>query len=491
MADPVVMATRLRASFAPDPTPPTPPGVWLNDHHSLLNRTRVGQVTQPGSLEALRTALAEAADRNSPVAICGNRYSMGGQQFRSDGTLIDMRCLNRVISFDPASGLIDVEAGITWTELQAALDHTRPGHGHGAFGWGIAQKQTGADALTIGGAVASNVHGRGLTKAPFIEDIESLTLLDASGQLLTCSRSENTELFRHVVGGYGMFGIVHSVRIRLVPRERMRRVVEIIDADSLMTRFDERIAAGFRFGDFQFHIDHECDDFLRRGVFSCYLPVPEDTPAPDHPPVLGRDDWLDLLHLAHADKSRGFQLYSDHYLRTDGGIYWSDTLQFTTYINGYHQTVDRRLGSSCPGSEMITEIYVPRSGLPAFLAAAADDLRRCKASVIYGTVRLIERDDETNLAWAREPWACVIFNICVEHSGAGLRDARHTFRTLIDRGIAFGGSYYLTYHKFARRDQVEACHPRLAEVLRTKRSLDPGLRFQSDWWLHHDRLLIT
>lgn len=60
-----------------------------------------------------------------------------------------------------------------------------------------------------------------------------------------------------------------------------------------------------------------------------------------HTPSLSRDDWLNLLHLAHADKSRGFQLYRDHYQRTDGGVYWSDALQFTTYINGYHQTIDR------------------------------------------------------------------------------------------------------------------------------------------------------
>ena len=129
---------------------------------------------------------------------------------------------------------------------------------------------------------------------------------------------------------------------------------------------------------------------------------------------------------------------------------------------------------------------VPDRGAPY---AEADDLRRCGASVIYGTVRLIERDNETALAWAREPWACVIFNICVEHSESGLRKARRAFRALIDRAITFGGSYYLTYHKFARRDQVEACHPRLAGVLQAKRRLDPKLRFQSDWWHHHDQML--
>ena len=54
--------------------------------------------------------------------------------------------------------------------------------------WGIKQKQTGADRLTLGGAVSANIHGRGLAYAPFVEDIEALD--DAGGRLgrSTCSR---------------------------------------------------------------------------------------------------------------------------------------------------------------------------------------------------------------------------------------------------------------------------------------------------------------
>ena len=76
-------------------------------------------------------------------------------------------------------------------------------------------------------------------------------------------------------------------------------------------------------------------------------------------------------------------------------------------------------------------------------------LRDRKANVIYGTVRLIEKDDETFLAWAREPYACVIFNLHVEHTPPAIDAAAGAFRDLIDLGIAHGGSYYLTYHRWA------------------------------------------
>ena len=93
--------------------------------------------------------------------------------------------------------------------------------------------------------------------------------------------------------------------------------------------------------------------------------------------------------------------------------------------------------------------------------------------MIYGTVRLIERDDETFLAWARDRYACVIFNLHVEHTPAAIDERRRRFRGLIDLGLARGGSYYLTYHRWARRDQVERGYPQMPEFLALKRQYDP------------------
>lgn len=481
------MKANLLSARSRESNPKEEAETWLNDHHSRINRTRVRRVVRPDSLDGLLASIGDAGREGVPIIPYGGRHAMGAQQFATDAFALDMRGLNRVLELDPATGIIDVEAGITWPEILAFLDRSRPNHGWNAgdHGWAIAQKQTGADDLTIGGALAANVHGRGLAKGPIIEDVESLTLIDPEGRLIESSRRDDADRFRLVIGGYGLFGVIYSVRLRLVPRLKLERVVRVIEADSLMAGFRDRIANGFLFGDFQFHIDGQSDDFLRRGIFSCYRPVEVARGESTDAPSLKREDWLHLLRLAHVEKSRGFELYRDHYLRTDGSLHWSDSQQFTIYVDGYHQEIDRCLGSRVPGSEMITELYVPRSGLLRFLDRARDDLRRHGASVIYGTVRLIERDRESFLRWAREPWACVVLNLCVEHSERGLIRARDTFRQLIDRALEFGGSFYLTYHKFARRDQVEAAYSSFAKFLRRKQEWDPNGRFQSDWFRHY------
>ena len=81
----------------------------------------------------------------------------------------------------PGRGLLRVEAGITWPELiRGALKLQHPNGG--SVVWGIRQKQTGADRLTVGGALASNIHGRGLRLPPFISDVECFELVDARGE---------------------------------------------------------------------------------------------------------------------------------------------------------------------------------------------------------------------------------------------------------------------------------------------------------------------
>ena len=100
----------------------------------------------------------------------------------------------------------------------------------------------------------------------------------------------------------------------------------------------------------------------------------------------------------------------------------------------------------------------------------------------------LERDDESVLAWAREPWVCTVMNLHVDHTPDAIAKAADDFRRLIDRAIEFGGSYFLTYHRWANRNQVEACHPRMVEFLRVKRRHDPAEVFQSDWYRHYKRM---
>jgi FAD/FMN-containing dehydrogenase len=454
-------------------------GTLVNDIHSQLNSTRVARIVPIDSTKTLQDVVRQSAADRSRICIAGGRHAMGSQQFAAGATLLDMRPCSRVLGLDAATGIVDVEAGIMWPALIDELVRRQAGS---ARQWGIAQKQTGADRLTIGGALAANVHGRGLKMKPIIGDVESFVLIDATGRARTCSRRENADLFKLAIGGYGLFGPIATVRLRLIPRQKIRRVVEVRNIDDLPAAFEDRIADGFLFGDFQFSIDEASDDFLRRGVFSCYQPVDPSTPMPEAQSELADSDWQRLLLAAHADKAEAFRQYARYYLSTNGQLYWSDTHQLGAYTDDYHKGIDVRLGAKEAATEVITEIYVPRTRLPDFMADVARTFRQNGVPIIYGTIRLIEKDDESVLAWAREPYACIIFNLHVVHNPQAVAQAAGGFRSLIDMAIARGGRYYLTYHRYATRAQIEACYPQLPDFLRLKKKHDPDERFESEWY---------
>ena len=479
MAGSVALAVVSKTSRKPAPEPEE---ILVNDIHSQLNPTRVLGISQPRSLEDVQNLVRMARKDGKVISVAGGRHAMGGQQFGADTLLLDIRKLNRVLQLDRKNGILEVEAGIEWPELIAGYLNLQNGDGPA---WGINQKQTGADRFTIAGTISANAHGRGLKLKPFVSDVESFVLVDATGAARTCSRKENPELFRLVHGGYGLFGIVTSVQLRLAQRRKVQRVVEIRTVDDLIVAFEKRIADGFLYGDFQFSIEPASEDFLHKGVFSCYRPVSMDTPIPPTEKQLTDENWRQLLYLAHTDKKQAFSRYADYYLSTNGQVYWSDLHQLSIYPDNYHREIDDKLHAPYPATEMITEINVPRPALRGFFDEVREDFRKNGTELIYGTVRLIERDDESFLPWAQQPYACTVFNLHTIHSPEGLKRSEYAFRRLIDMAAGHSGTYYLTYHRYATRSEVERCYPQFAEFLRLKKKYDPDERFQSEWYRHY------
>lgn len=453
-------------------------GIELNDVHSQLNATWHVAVIEPKSVAEIQTAVRKAKRDGRAISISGGRHSMGGQQF-GEGTLhLSLSSFRGVLNLDSELGIVEVQSGIQWPDLVDWLSRNQAGMDRR---WGIRQKQTGADRLSIGGALSSNIHGRGLKMRPIVDDVESFTLIDAEGNLKTCSRTENRELFRLAIGGYGLFGVIGTVKLRLAPVTTLERVVELIEVKDFLPLVSRRIEEGFLYGDFQFSIDERSDDFLKRGVYSLYKPVDKPVDTAGERNEMKGDDWYRLLGLAHTDKASAFEVYSKFYLTTNGQLYRSDIHQMGVYVDDYHQKFDKVVKAT----EMISEVYVPREKLTSLFERLRSDFRENGTNVVYGTVRLIEKDSESFLAWANQDFAATVFNFHVEHTPEGIETAKGQFRLLIDRALEHGGSYFLTYHRWARKDQVLKAYPQFPEFLRLKRKYDPEERFQSEWYRHY------
>ncbi|MGP1347097.1 MAG: FAD-binding protein [Phycisphaerales bacterium] len=465
-------------------------GTVITDRHARAHAVRVRRVEHPGTEEAIQAALDAAAAEGQRVSVGGQRHAMGAQPFATGLVHLDITSADRIIKLDPDAGTVTAQPGICWPALiRGIVDAQRDAPLHQQRG--IRQKQTGANGLTLGGAISANAHGRGLTLAPIIGDIERFRLLRPGKPPIDCSRRHHPDLFASAIGGYGLCGVISEATLRLARRCKVRRVVREAHADEIIDRFNERIAQGYLYGDFQFDIDHTSEHFLRRGVFSCYEPVDDQTPIPPDQKLFTEPTWLELVRLARSDKPRAYRAYLEHYRATDGQIYYSDTHQLSTYTPDYPDRVNPLLPEPLRGTEMITELYVARHRLRDFLDAAASMLAERHAPVIYGTVRIAEPDEESALPWARrytDPHhnthgpACIIFNLLWNEPTADQR--AEDFRALIDLALDMGdaatpGSFYLTYHRLARADQLRKAHPGLPAFLQRAEQGDAGT--WSDW----------
>lgn len=458
-------------------------GVELNDVQCQLNKTRVNRVIQPASLDEISAALRAASGENRAVSVAGGRHAMGGQQFGEDNVHLDLKQLRKVLSLDRVNGRVTVEAGIEWPELIDYLHREQPG----SDVWTIRQKQTGVDKVTLAGTLSANAHARGLRFKPMIEDVESFVLVGADGQPKTCSRTENSELFRLAIGGYGLFGVIAQVTLRLVKRAKVERIVKVIPIRTLVDAVEERVREGFLYGDCQYSTDITGENPDHPAVFSCYRPVSADREAPAQQKKLSQEDWARLYLLARTNKKKAFEAYSNYYLSTSGQVYWSDTHQMAGIfdIENLQETLVRKRPDGPRGSEMITEVYVTPDKLLDFLRDARKDILEHQIDLTYGTIRFIEKDDESFLAWAKERSICILCNLHVVHTPAGQEKAIADLRRLIGRAVQHGGRYYLTYHRWATREQVLAGYPQFVDFLKLKQKYDPQERFQSTWYRHY------
>jgi FAD/FMN-containing dehydrogenase len=463
---------------------PVQKGVLVNDVQTGLNPTWVASISRPTSIAEVRNLVKDCARHGRVISVSGSRHATGGQQFATDSVLLDMRAMNRVIGLDDKTGVLHVEAGIEWPEII---------HGYVSLqkenvSWGIRQKQGGADRMSIGGALSANAHGHSLGSPPIVGDVEWIELVTADGSVKKCSRKENAELFSLAVGGYGLFGIITAVGLRLIPRRKIRRYVETRTTAELMALIEGRTAAGAPYGYFQYSIDETSADFLRTGILTTYENVSPETPLGTESTDIDAKLLTALVEIAHRDRGSAYRRYAKLELSKDGNVEWSDLHQLSSYPAGYHQEIEKRLGADYVGADLILEVYVPRTELIPLLEDARRILLTSGMPLIYGTVRFIEQDKDSYLAWAKKRYACVIFSPHSSGETQALRKTGEVCRQLIRAVNKRGGSFYLTYNRFATRDELASAYPQFQDFLNLKKQYDPRETFQSDWYRYYKGL---
>ena len=455
---------------------PSPPQPGIANDVSGLNPTAMQTVAvaadSGAALRQLRQLLATARTRHLPVAIAGAQHSMGGHTVAAGGIRLDMRPF-RSLHLDTVSNLLTVGSGACWADEIPYLNR---------YGRAVATMQSD-NAFSVGGSLSVNCHGWQPNQPPIAATVESVRVLLADGQLLTCSRQHNPELFRLVLGGYGLLGIILDAQLRTVPNEVYSYQQVACPAAAYLTTYRRYVDANPQVQLAYGRLNVTKEHFLEESTLNYF--VTERTAPPHYD--LTKPGLMDLKRAVFVGSKR------DAYGKQ---LRWELEQAFTRRAVG--QTFSRNqimnespalyLNRSARQTDILHEYFIPARHFNRFRRALQRRLPHHQADLLNVTLRNVYPDHDTFLSYAREEVFGFVLFFNQALTPAAEADMAALTQELITEAAQLGGTYYLPYRLHATPAQLRRVYPQFPAFVQRKRAYDPQELFQNQFYQQYRTL---
>jgi FAD/FMN-containing dehydrogenase len=448
---------------------PTGAAGTLNDA-SLLSETPVFRhdiLPDPNPESALRALLTEAQGTGRPVNIGAARHSMGGQAIPRDGHAVTLAGTGDLIRPDPDTGTYTVQAGARWSQVIATLD---------PLGWSPLVMQSNND-FGVAATFSVGAHGWAVPQGPMGATVQAIRLMLADGQVVTASRTENADLFRAAMGGYGLIGLILDLTVRMVPNRRLLPTFTRMPAEEFASAFIATVrdpAVNMAYG----RLNVDLDNFLTEALMIHYTEDPDQTalPAAEGSGMLAHlASYLYRAQLGN-EPMRGLRWGLEAGLnpRMSGGPVTRNSL-----INEPVITLDDRDDRRV---DILHEYFVDPDRFGDFLTACRQIIPASYQEFLNVTLRFVDTDPDAMLAYAPRPRIAAVMSFSQEMTLRAEADMARMTTALIEAVLAIGGSYYLPYRPHATVDQFARCYPGHRDLIGLKRQVDPDTRFRNNLW---------
>lgn len=373
-------------------------------------------------------------------------------------TLSTLRC-DRVLAFDPSTGRITAEAGLMLSELTGF-----------AVPLGFFPPVTpGTRFVTVGGMIASDVHGKNHHRdGSFGRHVEDLLLLCADGEVRRCSPRDNPALFWATVGGMGLTGVILEATFRLSRAETPWIRQETIRAPDLESAMEGLSASG----DWTYTVAWiDClargarlgRSLIYRGEHATAAEAPPDPPRPGR--QLGVPVDVPSWTLNRASMAAFNELY---YRRGRPGTTF---VPWTTYFYPLDSVGEWNRIYGRAGFAQY-QFVVPRDAGRVALRAVLDRVARGGNASFLAVLKLFGAQGDGMMSFPSEGWTLAM--------DFPLRARTLNLMLELDAIVAdHGGRLYFAKDSRAGAASVRAGYPRLDEFARVRDSVDPARRFSS------------
>lgn len=447
---------------------PDAPAGYVDDA-SGLNQTRVAEIWKvpPDPREAeeqLQRLLARARVEKLGVSIAGARHSMGGHAICADGIVVDMLPFNRM---EADAIRLRVGAGARWSQVIPYLD---------ARGLSVAIMQSNND-FSVGGSLSVNCHGWQCRQPPIVDSVESFRLMKADGAIVTCSRTENAELFSLALGGYGLFGIILDAELRVVPNERYRAEAEVLDSSKYAERFQNKVGpdVGMAYG-------RLCivpgDKFLKETILTVFRRSPcaaKDIPSLRNLHGMGLRREVFRAQIGSV-AGKDFRWKAEKKLGETGSASFVSRNQLLNEPASVYQE------QNADRTDILHEYFVPAAQVEAFLTKARQIIPKHDVDLLNVTVRDLRADKDSFLRYADQDLFALVMLFNQARTAAADETMRVFTSAMIDAVLDSGGRYYLPYRLHASQNQFRRAYPQAEQFFAKKRHYDPDGVFNNQFF---------
>ncbi len=444
-------------------------GGTVNDS-SCLNRTPVYGIVRVRRVEDVRHALEFARANGLKVSVAGVRHSQGGQAFSRSGIVLDMTSFNGM-SLDAPNKVLHVQSGARWHDIQSYL--------HPRF---AVKAMQSTDIFTVGGSISVNAHGMDHKAGSVGQTILAMRVMLPDGRVVTASREENSELFKCVVGGYGLFGVVLDVDLAVTDNAVYRSERLRIGYTEFPQLFDNTILPDNTYALLYGHLSTSPGSLLDEMIVYSYRTT--DGPAAEIPP-LGDVTSVKLRRAVFNLSKLGgpamrLKWWMEKYvepriesceLSRNQALGMAEGC-FVSRNEPMHDSV-YYLKNSLPGeTDILHEYFIPRARFVEFVDGLRAIVIRDRANLLNASVRVVHRDDNFLTYAAGDAFAFVLY-LNQRTDAAGNEAMRTLTRDLIDLTNRLGGRFFLPYQLHYTPEQLHASYPQIGDFFAAKRRVDP------------------
>lgn len=454
-------------------------GGTINDA-SCLNKTSVYGIVQVKTVEDIQRALQFAQTNQLKVSIAGVRHSMGGQAFFKDALVLEMTSFNQ-ITLDEANKLITVQSGATWHDIQNVL--------HPQY---AVKAMQSSDIFTVGGSLSVNAHGMDHQVGAVGKTIRSLRLMLADGTIQTLSRSENPDLFKLVIGGYGLFGILLDVVLEVTDNTIYQTGRRIIDYQDFLPLFENELIKDKKLGLFYGHLSTAPQSFLREMLLYTYTAT--EVPDPEIPALEEVSSTKLRRFVLNFSKLGGLAMrlkwfaekYVEPRMESCSVVSRNQAMQageacLVARNQPMHDSVKYLRNNLPHETDILHEYFIPRSQFIPFIDGLRQIMLTNQVNLLNASVRVVHQE-ENFLNYAPTDMFSIVLYINQTTDAAGSERMRKVTSELIDVTIKLNGRFFLPYQLYYTPEQLQQAYPEIKEFFAAKQKYDPQGVLTNTWY---------